>query len=43
MFLPVLLHKHMFQHELLDKEELGEIKARDDILWIMVVRYPCNW
>jgi hypothetical protein len=40
---PVLLHKHMFQHELLDKEELGEIKARDDILWIMVVRSPCNW
>ncbi|KAL7539719.1 hypothetical protein ACHAXR_010507, partial [Thalassiosira sp. AJA248-18] len=41
--IPVLLHKHMFRHDLLDKKELAEIKARDDILWIMVVRSPCDW
>ena len=40
---PVLLHKHMFRHDPLDMRELGEIKAREDILWIMVVRSPCDW
>ncbi|KAL9188178.1 hypothetical protein ACHAXT_006556 [Thalassiosira profunda] len=41
--IPVLLHKHMFRHDLLDQKELAEIKAREDILWIMVVRSPCDW
>ncbi len=41
--IPVLLHKHMFRHDLLDKKELDEIRKRDDILWIMVVRSPCDW
>lgn len=41
--IPVLLHKHMFRHDLLDKSELAEIKLRDDIIWIMVVRSPCEW
>lgn len=41
--IPVLLHKHMFRHDLLDKSELAEIRARDDIIWIMVVRSPCEW
>jgi len=40
---PVLLHKHMFRHDLLDDGELGEIRSRDDVLWIMVVRSPCDW
>mmetsp|Transcript_47602 Transcript_47602/g.101156 ORF Transcript_47602/g.101156 Transcript_47602/m.101156 type:complete len:666 (-) Transcript_47602:73-2070(-) len=40
---PVLLHKHMFRHDLLNSEELAEIKARDDILWVMVVRTTCDW
>ena len=33
----------MFRHDLLNKSELAEIKSRDDILWIMVVRSPCDW
>jgi hypothetical protein len=41
--IPVLLHKHMFRHDLLDSSELAEITARGDILWIMVVRSPCEW
>lgn len=41
--IPVLLHKHMFRHDLLESKELAEISARDDILWIMVVRSPCEW
>ena len=41
--IPVLLHKHMFRHVELDKKEIAEIKSRDDILWIMVVRSPCDW
>jgi len=41
--IPVLLHKHMFRHDLLTNKELAEIKAREDILWIMVVRSPCDW
>ncbi|KAL3816255.1 hypothetical protein ACHAXA_000194 [Cyclostephanos tholiformis] len=39
---PVLLHKHMFRHDLLDDGELREIRSRGDILWIMVVRPPCD-
>ncbi len=41
--IPVLLHKHMFRHDLLNAKELAEIKDRDDILWVMVVRSPCDW
>jgi len=41
--IPVLLHKHMFRHDLLDANELAEVKARDDVLWILVVRSPCDW
>ena len=42
--IPVLLHKHMFRHDLLDDDvELREIRGREDILWIMVVRSPCEW
>lgn len=41
--IPVFLHKHMFRHELLNDAELSEIKSRSDILWIMVVRSPCDW
>ena len=40
---PVLLHKHMFRHDLLNQDEIDEIRRRDDILWIMVVRSPCDW
>ena len=40
---PVLLHKHMFRHDLLNQDEIDEIRGRDDILWIMVVRSPCDW
>eukprot|EP00986_Skeletonema_menzelii_P019901 scaffold29536_cov160-Skeletonema_menzelii.AAC.2 len=41
--IPVLLYKHMFRHDLLNATELAEIKRRDDILWVMVVRSPCDW
>eukprot|EP00985_Skeletonema_marinoi_P018848 scaffold10665_cov80-Skeletonema_marinoi.AAC.2 len=41
--IPVLLFKHMFRHDLLNATELAEIKRRDDILWVMVVRSPCDW
>ena len=41
--IPVLLHKHMFRHDLLSRKELAEIKERDDILWVMVIRSPCDW
>jgi len=41
--IPVLLHKHMFRHDLLSSTELAEIRARDDILWVMVVRSTCDW
>lgn len=41
--IPVLLHKHMFRHDLLNETELTEIKARTDILWVLVVRSPCDW
>ena len=40
---PVLLHKHMFRHDLLDDGDLREIRSRKDVLWIMVVRSPCDW
>jgi hypothetical protein len=36
-------HRHIFRHELLDHSELNEISRRTDILWIMVVRSPCEW
>lgn len=36
-------HRHIFRHELLDHSELNEISGRTDILWIMVVRSPCEW
>jgi len=41
--MPVLKHKHMFRHSLLDKSELMEISNRTDILWILAVRSPCDW
>lgn len=41
--IPVLMHKHMFRHDLLNETELAEIEARTDILWILVVRSPCDW
>jgi hypothetical protein len=41
--IPVVHYKHMFRHDLLNATELAEIKRRDDILWVMVVRSPCDW
>ena len=41
--IPVLKHKHMFRHTLLNDTELAEIANRTDILWILVVRSPCEW
>ncbi len=41
--IPILLHKHMFRHSLLNETELREISTRTDILWILVVRRPCDW
>ena len=41
--IPVLKHKHMFRHTLLNETELAEIANRTDILWILVVRSPCEW
>ncbi|KAL7524519.1 hypothetical protein ACHAWF_001375 [Thalassiosira exigua] len=41
--IPVLKHKHMFRHTLLDESELSEISNRTDILWILAVRSPCEW
>ena len=41
--IPVLLHKHMFRHDLLNETEIAEIKSRTDILWVLVVRSPCDW
>jgi hypothetical protein len=41
--IPVVLHKHMFRHDLLDSTELAEIKSMNDIIWVMVVRSPCEW
>lgn len=41
--IPVLLHKHMFRHDLLNESELAEVKGRRDIVWILVVRSPCDW
>ena len=38
-----ILHKHIFRHDLLDHTELNDIAGRPDILWIMVVRSPCDW
>ena len=41
--IPILRHKHMFRHSLLNETELREIATRTDILWILVVRRPCDW
>ena len=41
--IPVLKHKHMFRHSQLNSTELHEIETRKDILWILVVRSPCDW
>lgn len=41
--IPILLHKHMFRHDTLSTAELNEIKQRTDILWVMVIRSPCDW
>ena len=41
--IPILLHKHIFRHDTLSTTELLEIKQRTDILWIMVIRSPCDW
>ena len=41
--IPILKHKHMFTHSLLNEEELAEISNRTDILWILAVRSPCEW
>lgn len=40
--IPVLLHKHMFRHHLLNRTELAEISRRTDILWLFAVRSPCE-
>jgi len=41
--IPVLRHKHMLRHSLLDEAELSEISKRTDILWVLAVRSPCEW
>ncbi|KAL7510578.1 hypothetical protein ACHAXN_009967 [Cyclotella atomus] len=40
--IPILLHKHMFRHHLLNETELAEISSRTDILWLFAVRSPCE-
>ncbi|KAL7519990.1 hypothetical protein ACHAWX_004744 [Stephanocyclus meneghinianus] len=40
--IPVLLHKHMFRHFLLNETELDVISMRTDILWLFAVRSPCE-
>ena len=40
--IPVLLHKHMFRHFLLNETELDVISRRTDILWLFAVRSPCE-
>ena len=40
--IPVLLHKHMFRHHLLNETELEMISMRTDILWLFAVRSPCE-
>lgn len=41
--IPVLRHKHMLRHSLLNETELAEISKRTDILWVLAVRSPCEW
>lgn len=41
--IPVLRHKHMFRHSLLDGAELAAISERTDVVWILAVRSPCEW
>ena len=41
--IPILRHKHMFRHSLLNETEIQEIAHRTDILWLLVVRRPCDW
>lgn len=41
--IPIFRHKHMFRHSLLNETEMQEISRRTDILWILVVRRPCDW
>lgn len=41
--IPILKHKHMLRHTLLNEKELEEVRRRNDALWILVVRHPCHW
>ena len=41
--LPVFGFKHMFRHGLLSDAEMEELHRLDRILWILVVRNPCDW
>ena len=41
--IPILKHKHMLRHSLLTHHELQQIKQRTDIVWLLVVRRPCDW
>lgn len=40
---PVFQFKHMFRHTLLSDSELKLLRERDDILWVLAVRSPCDW
>ena len=33
----------MFRHSLLNETELAMVAQRTDILWLLVVRSPCEW
>jgi len=41
--IPILKHKHMLRHSLLTHHELQQLKQRTDIVWLLVVRRPCDW
>lgn len=41
--IPILKHKHMLRHCLLTHHELQQLKQRTDILFLLVVRRPCDW
>lgn len=38
-----LRFKHMWRHFLFNESEIEQISNMDTILWIMVVRSPCDW
>lgn len=41
--IPVFDHKHMMRHGLLQENELQEIRDLKEVLWLLVVRNPCDW